>query len=607
MADPKHKGKQSPQRPQERKYGRPAPGAQQPAVRKYGRPAPGPSTDQQGERRYGRPAPGGPQPPARKYGRPAPGPSSDQPGEKRYGRPAPGAQQPPVRKYGRPAPGPTSDQPGEKRYGRPAPGSPQPPVRKYGRPAPVSPRPGRAFQQDPAKRRPDLGPKDAPILSKDARVAALMVLGRVLDGGAYASLSLDEVFQNMRLSPQDKRLAAVIVYKTIEDLLKIDFALGQFLEDAEALNGKIRNILRLSACQILLMDRIPDFAATNEAVELTRASGFEAMTGLVNGVLRSLIRGKDSLPWPREGEENHLSITHSIPQWLADLILASYPREQAEGIIKFRSDSHAVTLRRNRMLTTREEFQDILSKKSWELEDGQLAEVIRVKGAGSLGQDPDFLAGRFSIQGEGSMMAAMAVDPRAGMTVLDCCAAPGGKTCLMAELMQNTGRVHAWDVHEHRVDLIYAQAERLRLYNIRPAVRDATVYQERFEQTMDAVLLDAPCSGTGVMDNKPDIKYRLTKEGLEELVALQARLLEVSARYVKPGGVLVYATCSLLPQENAEQVRQFLEHHKDFQLDALPDSIPEAFRAKQKEYGLQLLPHEDQVDGFFIARMKRSN
>ena len=588
MADPKHKGKQSPQRPQERKYGRPAPGGLQPPVRKYGRPAPGPSSDQAGEKRYGRPAPGA---------------SSDQPGEQRYGRPAPGGQQPPVRKYGRPAPGPSSDQPGEKRYGRPAPGAQQPPVRKYGRPAPAAPGP---FRQDPDRRRPVPGPKDAPILSKDARVAALLVLGRVLDGGAYASLTLDDVFQNMRLSPQDKRLAAVIVYKTIEDLIKIDFALGQFLEDAEALNGKIRNILRLSACQILLMDRIPDFAATNEAVELTRASGFEEMTGLVNGVLRSLIRGKDSLPWPLEGEESHLSITYSIPQWLADLILNSYPREQAEGIIKFRSDSHTVTLRRNQMLTTRQEFQDILDKKSWEVQPGVLEEAVRVKGASNLAQDPDFLGGRFSIQGEGSMMTAMAVAPAAGMTVLDCCAAPGGKTSLMAEMMQNTGRVHAWDVHEHRVDLIYAQAERLRLYNIRPAVRDATVYQERFDQTMDAVLLDAPCSGTGVMDNKPDIKYRLTPEGLEELIALQARLLKTNARYVKPGGVLVYATCSLLPQENMEQVRNFLAAHDDFQLDALPAGIPENFRDKQGEFGLQLLPHEDQVDGFFIARLKRS-
>lgn len=445
-----------------------------------------------------------------------------------------------------------------------------------------------------------------PVLGKDARVAALLVLGRVLDGGAYASLSLDEVFQNMRLSPKDKRLAAVIVYKTIEDLLKIDFALGQFLENPEALNGKIRNILRLSACQILLMDKVPDFAATNEAVELTRASGFPEMTGLVNGVLRSLIRGKDSLPWPLEGAEDYLSITHSIPRWLADLILSSYPRETAEAIIAYRNQSHAVTLRRNQVLTTQEEFSSILAKKPWEVLPGRLEEAVRVKGASDLARDPDFTNGKYSIQGEGSMMAALALVPRAGMTVLDCCAAPGGKACLMAEMMQNTGRVHAWDVHEHRVDLIYAQAERLRLYNIRPAVRDAAIYQERFEQTMDAVLLDAPCSGTGVMDNKPDIKYRLTREGLEELIALQARLLEVNARYVKPGGILVYATCSLLPQENADQVKRFLETHPDFALDSLPDSIPASFRDKQGVYGLQLLPHQDDVDGFFIARLKRS-
>lgn len=599
MSNPGDKGKQPKENKPQRQYGRPAPGGGKPPVRKYGRPAPGADWDKKpAERRYGRPAPEGPTdkgPQGRRFGRPAPGS-------------APGPR-PPVRKYGRPAPDATIDQkPREGHYGRPAPGGPPspPPVRKYGRPAPQRPQPGRPFQPSPDRRRSDVPPKAAPILGKDARVAALLVLGRVLDGGAYASLSLDEVFQNMRLSPQDKRLAAVIVYKTIEDLLKIDFALGQYLKDAEALSGKIRNILRLSACQILLMDRIPDFAATNEAVELARASGLEEMTGLINGVLRSLIRGKDSLPWPKEGEEHYLSITHSMPQWLVDLILASYPRETAEGIIAYRSDSHAVTLRRNQMLTTQQEFQDILDKKTWEVLPGKLEEAVQVKGASDLARDPDFLGGRFSIQGEGSMMAAMALDPKAGMTVLDCCAAPGGKTCLMAELMQNTGRVHAWDVHDHRVDLIYAQAERLRLYNIRPAMRDATIYQERFDQMMDAVLLDAPCSGTGVMDNKPDIKYRLTQEGLEELVALQAKLLEVNARYVKPGGTLVYATCSLLPQENTEQVKRFLSTHDNFHLDALPDTIPAAFRDKQGEYGLQLLPHEDEVDGFFIARLKRS-
>jgi 16S rRNA (cytosine967-C5)-methyltransferase len=427
-----------------------------------------------------------------------------------------------------------------------------------------------------------------------------------LNDGAYASLSLDEVFQNMRLSQQDKRLAAVIVYKTIEDLMKLDFALGQFLKDAEALTGNIRNILRLSACQILLMDKIPDFAAVNEAVELTRACGMEDMTGLVNGVLRSLIRAKDELPWPRPGDENHDSIMYSVPQWMVDVIKESYPAETAQGILAYRNPDHAITIRRNLALVSKKEMDAVLERKTWEAEPATIEDVYHIKGASSIAQDADFLAGKFSIQGEGSMVAVMAVQPKVGMSVLDACAAPGGKTCLMAELMQNTGRVHAWDVHEHRVELIYAQAERLRLYNVRPAVRDATVYQERFDESMDAVLIDAPCTGTGVMDNKPDLKYRLTPEQVTELAEIQHKLLDVNARYVKPGGVLVYSTCSILPQENEQQVKRFLEEHPEFTMDSLPAAIPEQWREYATEKGLQLLPHRDKVEGFYIARMKKA-
>ena len=245
---------------------------------------------------------------------------------KRDKKPRNQASRPPFRQpgrgpYGKPAPAP------ERRDGRPAPLQPgereRQPARRDARPDPV---PERRYGRPalPQQRR-----KPEPILSQDARRAALLVLHRVLQDGAYASLSLDEIFANMRLSQQDKRLTAVIVYKTIEDLIKLDYALDQFLKDAQALNIRIRNILRLSACQILLMDRIPDFAAVNEAVELTRACGFEDMTGLVNGVLRSLIRQKDALAWPAPEDPNYLSVTHSIPQWLLDIFLASYPEDTA--------------------------------------------------------------------------------------------------------------------------------------------------------------------------------------------------------------------------------------------------------------------------------------
>ena len=241
----------------------------------------------------------------------------------------------------------------------------------------------------------------------------------------------------------------------------------------------------------------------------------------------------------------------------------------------------------------------------WQWEKGLAPDAYIIHGAADISRDADFQAGRFSIQSQSSMFAALAIETRPGMQLLDVCAAPGGKTCYLAERLNGTGRVQSWDLHPHRVKLIEAQARRLRLDNVRPMARDATVFREELERTMDAVLLDAPCSGTGVMAGKPDVKYRVTAGDVDALAATQQALLETCCRYVKPGGQLVYSTCSILPEENALQLRRFLENHPEFTLLPLPDSFPAALRERYGAEGLQLLPHRDHLDGFFIARMGR--
>lgn len=516
----------------------------------------------------------------------------------RYGKPADGK---PFVKHGPARSGP---------YGKPA-GDREPGKRSgpYGKPAgdekfgsrqgrPIAPRGPRPPRPRPAPARPTLSP--------DARRTALLVLNRVLIDEGFASLSLDEQFSQSNISFRDKRLATALVYTTLENLLKLDFAIDQFLKDRSETDPRVINLLRMSACQLLLMDRVPDFAAVNEAVNLIRGLGLEALTGLVNGVLRSLIREKENIPWPREGADNYLSFTYSAPDFLVSRLMAGYGEEEAARIIAFRKPRHAITIRRNSLRLSRKEFEDMLAKKVWQVEPGMLPDVYYVSGASSIARDSDFLQGAFSIQGEGSMMAASALAPAVGARVLDTCAAPGGKTCFLAEQMQNTGRIHAWDVHEHRIRLLEAQLERLRIYNVRPAVRDASIHQERFDEEMDAVLIDAPCSGTGVMAEKPDAKYRLNAEGLEVLTDIQKRLLDTCSRYVKPGGSLVYATCSILPEENSRQIEGFLASHPEFAMDELPDSVPEKFRTLTGPHGLQLLPHRDGVEGFFIARMKKA-
>jgi len=251
------------------------------------------------------------------------------------------------------------------------------------------------------------------------------------------------------------------------------------------------------------------------------------------------------------------------------------------------------------------EFAQGLSRKVWEKEDGVMPGAVRVFGAMQIARDTEFLNGIFSIQGEGSMLAAEAVQVKRGMNVLDCCAAPGGKTAYMAERMEGTGRVYAWDLHAHRADLIRAAVRRLNLDNVRASARDASVLREEMIDSMDAVLLDAPCTGLGVMDDKPDVKYRHTQESVQELVQTQKKLLDTCCRYVKRGGTLVYSTCSVLKDENERQVKDFLKAHPEFVIDQLPESIPESLRKQAGENGLQLLPCRDGVEGFFVARMKR--
>ncbi|MBR1584710.1 MAG: 16S rRNA (cytosine(967)-C(5))-methyltransferase RsmB [Clostridia bacterium] len=449
-------------------------------------------------------------------------------------------------------------------------------------------------------------PRDPNAPSSLSRRVALDIFEDVIRKDAYASLSLDERLRSVNLSQLDKRFCASIVYRTLENLIRIDYALSFFLKDADALEPKVRDILRISACQLLFHDRIPDNAIVDEAVKLTRGAGLEGLTGLTNAVLRNMIRGKDEIKWPDPNEgPQALSILYSVPLWLANKLTEAYGPDMAREICAYRSESHYTVIRPTLTRYTDEAFEALLQKKVWESEKGVVAHAYRVRMASDIGRDADYLAGNFSIQGESSMLAAQAVDVKRGSQVLDCCAAPGGKTAYLAEQMRGTGRVYAWDVHEHRVKLIQAQARRLKLDNIRPAVRDASVLKDDLAGMMDAVLLDAPCSGLGVMDNKPDIKIRATEEGLRELTALQEKLLNTCCQYVKKGGTLVYSTCSMLPEENKDQVKRFLESHPDFAIDPLPDGVGEAFQRAYTDCGLQLLPHRDGVEGFFIARMRR--
>ena len=440
----------------------------------------------------------------------------------------------------------------------------------------------------------------------NARRLALDVLTDVREKGAYASLALGERLRAAHLSPEDRRLATGLVYGTLENQLQIDYALDRLM-DHPTREPVQRDILRMGAYQILFLDRVPDSAAVDEAVKLTRAMGMEAACGFINAVLRNLSRGKDEIAWPdREADPvAYLSVMGSMPRWLVDKLVAAYGPEEAGRVILYREEEHPVCVRPNFTRLSDAEFEALLQEKGWRAERGLAPHAWLIYGAGDLAADADYRAGRFSIQGQSSMLAAEALEARPGMKVLDACAAPGGKSAYLCEQMQLTGRVYAWELHEKRAQLLEGVRRRLGLDNLRISVRDALDFRPDLEGALDGVLLDAPCAGLGVLSQKPDIKLRLKEEDIPAIVDTQGRLIDTVCRYVRPGGALVYSTCSLLPEENADRVRAFLQAHPNFTLEPLPTSFPEELRARQTPCGLQLLGCRDGVEGFFIARMRR--
>ncbi len=437
-----------------------------------------------------------------------------------------------------------------------------------------------------------------------SRRIALRILCKVTEEGAFASLALDAALRDSGLSGADRRLVSRLVYDTLDRLIYLDWALDQVMARPDT-EIRLRNILRLGACQILLEDRIPDSAATNLCVELCAEQGMSGLKGVCNGILRNLVRQKEqlTLPSPEEDPVKAASIRLSVPEWLARKVQEDYG-EEAENILSWRNREEGWMLRPNMTRLTDEEFEQLLDKKVWKKEKTDLPHAWRVTGAMEIARDADYLQGNFSIQSGGSMLACLAMDVKRGQRVLDCCAAPGGKSCYLAELMNGTGRVQSWDLHEHRVKLIEAQMRRLGLENIRPMARDALKIREELYGTMDAVLLDAPCTGTGFLAEKPDLKLRLTEQGFRELTELQGRLLDTVCQYVRPGGVLVYATCSILRDENEAQAEAFLQLHPEFEEAEMPRTIPEKYR-KLRTRGIQLREDRDGLEGFYLIRMKR--
>ena len=357
------------------------------------------------------------------------------------------------------------------------------------------------------------------------------------------------------------------------------------------------DILRLGAYQILLLDKIPDSAAVNEAVEQTKHYVNKKAAGMTNGCLRALSRQKQSLRQPED-----LATRYSHPQTLVELLQQSVGEEQIEAFLRADNEIAATCLQVNTLLSDAQEAEQALTQLGIAFEKHPwLDGCYLVRGTGNLAQLELFSSGKVYVQDPSARLAAMAAGAKPGMRVLDCCAAPGGKSFAAAIAMENRGQITSCDLHAHKIALIAAGAERLGISIIQAQARDATEACPEWEQSFDAVIADVPCSGLGVIRKKPDIRYKDVAQ-LAGLPRVQRAILENVSRYVKPGGTLLYSTCTVLRRENEDIVNAFLEAHPEFH--------PECFDAPEGA-GLgtvpmaTLLPQRNGTDGFFICRLRR--
>lgn len=434
---------------------------------------------------------------------------------------------------------------------------------------------------------------------ENARSCALKILIEFEQKKAYSNLLLNHSLKQYALSERDRRLVTEFVYGVIQRLNTLDWVADQFIKKGiDSLQPWVRLVIRLGLYQLMYLDRIPDRAAVYETVQLAKRWGHPGVVKLVNGVLRTYLRKKGDLSFPT------IAIQYSVPSWMANRMIEIFGRDEAIQMMKSNLQPPKVCIRVNRLKT---DLNQMLERFSGHAEPSPIAkDGLIVKRAGNPADHKWYKEGYYTVQDESSMLVADALRPVAGMNIFDACAAPGGKTTHLAERMNNEGTIVACDQYQHKVNLIEAHAERLGIDIIETKTVD--VRQFRVEQQFDAVLLDAPCSGLGVISRRPEIKWRKEDKDMQSLIQLQRQLLDVCASYVKPEGVLIYSTCTWEPRENQEQVRQFLNRHEEFMLDSrLSEYLPKAVieKAMLEEGMVQILPHHFQSDGFFIARLIR--
>ncbi|HBB34010.1 MAG TPA: 16S rRNA (cytosine(967)-C(5))-methyltransferase [Cyanobacteria bacterium UBA8803] len=452
------------------------------------------------------------------------------------------------------------------------------------------------------------------------RQMAFLALRDIYQRGAFTDIALDRVLRTAQLSDVDRRLATELVYGTVRRSRTLDALIDQLgKKKAHQQPPDLRIILHLGLYQLRYQERIPVSAAVNTTVELAKENGFKGLAGVVNGLLRNYARlqkdeltedsslipnpGRDPLKLPVEPVQR-LGILHSFPDWIIQMWIEQLGVEETEQLCQWLNRSPTLDLRVNPLRVSIEEVETAMQEAGVEVQRvPYLPQALRLTGStGAIQKLPGFSEGWWTIQDSSAQLVSHLLDPQSGEVAIDATAAPGGKTTHMAELMGDRGKVWACDKSTPRLKKVQENAQRLQLQSIQICGGDSRNLPQ-FINCADRVLLDAPCSGLGTLHRRPDIRWRTTPATVAELSVLQGELLLQAATWVKPGGILVYATCTLHPQENEGVIQGFLMHHPHWQIDPPPPNSPlTAFCTPQG--WLKVWPHRYQMDGFFMARLQ---
>lgn len=460
---------------------------------------------------------------------------------------------------------------------------------------------------------------------QNPRQLAFLALQDIQRRGAFTDIALDRVLRNAHLSSADRGLVTELVYGIVRRQRTLDTIIDQLgKKKAYQQPPEFRTILHIGLYQLRYQQRIPASAAVNTTVELAKANGFKGLAGVANGLLRQYERlataatvsnpaitpenqhpqSSDPLQLPTHSIER-LGILYSFPDWMIQMWLEQLGMEETEQLCAWLNQTPTIDLRVNPLRVSLEDVEAAMQSAGINVQRvPYLPQALRiVGGTGTVQQLPGFSEGWWTVQDSSAQLVSYLLDPQPGEVVIDACAAPGGKTTQIAELMRDEGAIWACDRAASRLKKLKENAQRLQLNSIQICTGDSRHFSQ-FTSSADRVLLDAPCSGLGTLHRRPDIRWRVTPATVQELSVLQGELLEQAATWVKPGGVLVYATCTLHPQENEGVIRPFLERHPNWQIEPLSPALAMSTFATPQGW-IKVWPHRYQMDGFFMVRLRR--